>query len=78
MDSLIDDIEKMQLTEAEQLLFEWYKWWWNFEDAPTKIGAGLHIRTAIYFTEKKYAQSPSTSFTVLVVPLPGREGGSGV
>lgn len=44
-------------TEAERLLREWALWWHDSDEAPAKMPGALHIRTSLYFTERKHGQS---------------------
>lgn len=43
---------------ANDLLFEWYCWWFASSDAPAKMPEALHIRTALALQELGYDLSP--------------------
>ena len=39
---LTDDLDSL-----EHLLYEWFAWWANNDDAPVKMPGALHLRTAV-------------------------------
>jgi hypothetical protein len=42
-----------QLSAAEELLYEWARWWWNDDKAPEKLPDQLQVRTSVYFATAK-------------------------
>ncbi|MGH7792058.1 MAG: hypothetical protein ACREOB_07045 [Thermodesulfobacteriota bacterium] len=43
------------MTKSEELLREWYDWWYNDPTAPVKMPDALHVRTAVYFVKEGIA-----------------------
>lgn len=44
------------MTEAEELLRDWAQWWLESDDAPVKMPKALHVRTAVYFVQKRITE----------------------
>lgn len=47
--------ETLPVSTAETLLLEWFRWWETSDSAPAKMPESLHMKTAIYFVEKKHS-----------------------
>lgn len=54
-----EGIESRELDEAVVLLKEWYEYWRSEDHMPAKLPNALHMRTALFLTEKKYKKDQS-------------------
>lgn len=50
-----------EVTDSDQLLFEWYCWWFASSEAPVKMPAALHIRTALTLQAQGFDVVPTGS-----------------